>query len=114
MRALKGLVIGMGVVLVLGMTVVIVTVVKRGGFSEPEQGAAASGEAAGGPRVPVATGFGERRVAMPAGATVQETTIGDRRIVVWLRLADGAAALLLIDAETGERLGLVRLDAGRN
>jgi hypothetical protein len=114
MRALKGLVIGMGVALVLGMTVVIVTVVKRGGFDEPEQGGSASSDATGTPRVPVARGFGDRRVTMPAGATVQETTIGDGRIVVRLRLADGTAALLLIDAKNGDRLGLVRLDGGQN
>jgi len=41
-----------------------------------------------------------------------ETSIGDGRIVVRLSLVDGSQRLLLIDADTGGRIGAVNLKPG--
>ncbi len=96
----------MGVLIVVGLTVVIVTIVKRYGGNE--SGANPTSQA--GVSVPVERGFGERRITTPKGAKVVETIIDGNRLVLRLNLADGAEALLLIDATTGQRTGLIRLD----
>ena len=111
MKALKALVIVMGVLIVAALTVVVVTVVQRAGAPEPGTAHRAGAPA---PSVPIAgapaPGFGETDIALPRGTSVVETRTGDGRIV--LRVQDGAGgnqALVVIDARTGRRLGLIRL-----
>jgi hypothetical protein len=108
MRGLKGLVIGMGALIVIGLTVVIVTVVKRQGGDDPSTMKSSAGVS-----VPVEHGFGEKRVQMPKGAKVVETIIDGNRLVVRLDLNNGGQALLLIDVGTGQRIGLIRLDGSK-
>ena len=62
MRALKALVIGMGVLIVVGLAVVVVTIAKRADDAKPE---AASAERR----------MGTAPLAVPAGATVLETDL---------------------------------------
>ena len=119
MRWLKVLVIGMGVLILVGLTVVIVTIVNRS--DAPGKSAASAAR----PSPPVIGApsdanrpmssvtraqFGDRRIAIPAGATAEEVTSDARRLTIRLRLANGKAALLLIDAMTGEKIGLITLD----
>ncbi len=107
MKLLKASVIGMGVLILVGLTVIVVVIVGRyGGSAAPSS----AGSEAPSVAAPVVRGFGERYVAIPKGAEAVETRLDGNRLVVRLRLADGAAALLMLDAATGERLGLVRLD----
>ena len=115
MRWLKGLVVGMAVMIVIAATVVVVELVRRSS-SAPEPAAAGAGRPAppvagidlpGGAAAPRT--FGETRIELPPGAVVEETTAGDGRLIVRLGLPDGDSALLLIDADSGRRLGLVRL-----
>jgi hypothetical protein len=108
MRGLKGLVIGMGVLIVVGLTVVIVTVVKRQG----SDGASASKSPIG-VSVPIEHGFGEKRIQMPKGAKAVETIIDGNRLAVRLDLDNGGQALLLVDINTGQRIGLIRLDGSK-
>jgi hypothetical protein len=108
MRGLKGLVIGMGALIVVGLTVVIVTVVKRQGSDGPSALKSPVGVS-----VPIGHGFGEKRVQMPEGAKVVETIIDGIRLVVRLNLNDGGQALLLVDIGTGQRIGLIRLDGSK-
>lgn len=116
MRWLKGLVIGMGVLILAGLTVVIVTVVKRANVpvkpetsislpSRPVAGATGAADRPG-----AAPGFADRSIAIPPGATTEEITSDTRRLIVRLHLASGKAALLLIDAVTGKKIGLITLD----
>lgn len=107
MRGLKSLVIGMGVLIVVGLTVVIVTVVKRYGGDDTK-----STNSSASVSVPVAHGFGEKRVQMPTGAKILETILDGNRVVLRLNLTDGEQALLLIDANSGQRIGLIRLGTG--
>jgi len=118
MRWLKGLVIGMGALILVGLTVVIVEFARRAA-APPEPAALDSGRPAppiaGAERAPAfgaAPAFGETRIALPPGALVEETVAAEGRLIVRLGLPDGHAALLLIDARTGRRLGLVRLEGG--
>ncbi len=108
MRGLKSLVIGMGVLIVVGLTVVIVTVVKRYGGDDSQ-----STKSPALVSVPVAHGFGEKRVQMPAGAKILETSFDGNRMVLRLGLSDGEQALLLVDINTGQRIGLIRLGTAR-
>lgn len=119
MRWLKLLVIGMGAAIVIGLTVVIVELVRRA--NEPAPSAA---EVPIRPSPPVigartadqapapAVSFGDVRVAIPPGAMAQGVTTGDNRLVVRLRLPDGRTALLMLDPATGRKLGLITLDGG--
>jgi len=112
MRWLKTLVIGMGVVIVIGLTVVIVEVARRAG--EP---AATAVRIPTPPSPPVigaaapAGSFGDSSISIPIGATAEEIVPDGARLIVRLRLSDGRAALLLIDPATGRKLGLITLDS---
>lgn len=91
MRGLKALVIGMGVLIVGGLIVLVVAAVERAGnLSAP----AAETKTA---------------IELPAGAEIVETATGDGRIVLRLKLADGSARLLVLDAATGRSAATVDL-----
>ena len=95
MRALKALVIGMGVLIVIGVVVLVYAIIDRAGKTNGLETMAA-----------------QSQIDLPAGAQIVETSIGDGRIVVRLSLADGSQRLLLIDADTGGRIGAVNLKPG--
>ncbi|MBX6320226.1 MAG: hypothetical protein IRY94_00205 [Rhodospirillaceae bacterium] len=99
-RALKTLVIAMGALIVLGTSVVIVTVANR--LSRPAGTPAAAGAA------PPAA-FGPVEVPLPARCRVAAAVPGDGRLV--LRLAGNAEEcrrILVLDLASGRLLG--RLD----
>ena len=106
MRGLKGLGIGMGLLILFGLTVVIVTVVKRSGDIK----SAGMMNSPAGVAVPVERGFGEKRITIPKDAIVLETILDKNRLVLRLELRDKRKALLLIDSYSCQRLGLIRLD----
>ena len=103
MRGLKGLVIGLGVLIAIGLTVVVVTVFNRMG-GDSLAGTAKSG-APGTPH----EAFGDVKIALPAGATVLRTEIADGRLVVHLTSRHGGARVLVIDLASGKTLGTVEL-----
>lgn len=108
MRGLKSLVIGMGVLILVGLTVVIVTVINR----YDNQNVSSVENTLGSPTVPIEMGFGEKRVSLPQGARVVETIVDGRHIVLRLDLSDGEQALLLLDMTVGRRIGLIRMGHG--
>ncbi len=89
MRALKGLVIGMGVLIVAGLAVVVVTIANRS-----FHGAAAPTDAV---------------LALPQGAEVVETSLDGQRLALRLRLADGTSEIHVFDLATGGRTAVVRV-----
>jgi hypothetical protein len=94
MRGLKALVIGMGILIVAGIVVLIFAIADRAGqLAEP------------GPS------FAPQTVALPPGAEIVETGIGDGRVVLRLRLADGTGRLVLLDADSGRVTGTIDLQA---
>ncbi|MBM3486413.1 MAG: hypothetical protein FJX67_07230 [Alphaproteobacteria bacterium] len=90
MRALKFLVILMGVLIAAGLAVIVVTLVNRAG----------SGDKAG---------PGTVAVDLPPGASVVETTAADGRLYLRLRTQDGRHIILILDGATGRALGTLEL-----
>ena len=72
MRALKAMVIGMGVLIIIGVIVLVVLVAQRSGDQ--------IGSVVADGKRPVAAS-----VELPAGAEVMETRVGGERIVLRLR-----------------------------
>jgi hypothetical protein len=94
MSAIKGVVIGMGVLILVGFVVVAITLVTRskGGSEAKDQ-------------------F-QNMVRLPAGSQVLETRLGDRNILLRIRAGDGAESLVLIDAANGAERGRISLTVG--
>jgi len=95
MRALKLLVILMGVLLVAGMGTIVALIVHR--VAVLDEGVAA------------APGFDRASVELPAGASVLGTSAVNGRLVVRVGLAAGGEELILIDPQSGRRVGTVEL-----
>jgi hypothetical protein len=92
MRGLKALVIGMGILIIAGVVFLIYAIVEKAGEGGIGGGGAVNAE-----------------VRLPAGAEIVETRVGDGRVVLRLRLADGSGRLMLIDAVTGKSAGRIDL-----
>ena len=101
MRALKVLVVVMGVLLVAGLAVVVVTIMSR--MTQRATPPAASVAARGAP-------FGTATVTLPADSLVMEVQGAGDRILLRLDLSDGSEMLLVLDAATGTELGRIRLE----
>ena len=95
MRALKILVVVMGIVLVVGFAALIVAVAER---------MSRSGHPPATARV-----FAARPVEIPRGARIESMTAGGDRLVLGLELADGNRQLVVIDLANGARLGTIDL-----
>ena len=100
----------MGIMIVVGLAVIGVTIAKRlsGAGEEPQatapvtpSPAAAATAAPGAP--------GTQDIAIPARSRVVDLQADGRRLVVRLALSGGGTAILLLDADTGARLGLLTL-----
>ncbi len=104
MRALKILVVVMGILLIVGVAVVIGTIFYRAGHPSVAGGVDVA-------RVPHS--FGKATVTLPAGAKLVEMQAGGARIVLRLERADGGQLLLLLDADTGTTLGTIELQDAR-
>ena len=89
---LKALVIGMGVLIVAGVAIVLVTIVNRS-------------------VAPKATD--EMRWQLPEGAEIRDWRVAGDDLVVRLE-QDGAALFWTFDRRSGQRLGEVRLEPGSN
>jgi len=103
MRALKVLVVVMGIVLVAGVGVVIVTIMTRLTRHQPITAAAPSAVA----EKPVP--FGTAVLNLPAGARIVEMQGAGRRLALHLRRADGSEAIVILDPDTGTALGTIEL-----
>ncbi|MCA8927063.1 MAG: hypothetical protein KDC18_03280 [Alphaproteobacteria bacterium] len=91
MGAIKAVVIGMGVLILVGFVVVAVTLVMR----TQDMG------------TPTAAFQG--LVTLPPGTRIAETRVGDGRIVLRLDGADGSQSLLILNATDGSEQGRVNL-----
>lgn len=97
----------MGIMIVVGLAVIGVTIAKRLSGTGQEQVAvepAWSATIAAAPGAP-----GELTVQIPARSRVVDVQTDGRRLVIRLMLSGGGTAVLLLDADTGERLGLLTL-----
>jgi len=95
MRTLKTLVVVMGVMLVAGIAVLIVTVAGRVSHN--------------GPAPATAPPFAAPPIDLPQGARIETLAVGPERLVVDIVLPDGTRQLLILDLTTGRRLGTIPL-----
>ena len=95
MQALKALVIGMGVLIVIGFILLVVGLANR---------FAGAGK----------SGFGEADVALPDGCGIAETLVEGERLLLRLEgpAARGCAQIVVIDLESGAVRGRLRLQPG--
>ena len=93
MRALKVLVVVMGIVIVIGFTALVVIIAGR----------LSRGGTATAPVAPTAP------VELPSGARIETIGVGADRIVLDLLLPDGKRELLVIDLASGRRLVTIPL-----
>ena len=99
MRALKGLVIGLALLIAIGLTVVVVTIVGRlgdGGLDAKPPPAA----------------FGTAKVEIPSGSVVRKTVVEGDRLLVYLRLSGGRESIVVVDLKTGKSLGSIEFVPG--
>ena len=95
MRALKILVVVMGIMIVGGFAALVVVIVGRVSHRGPAPAETPRAFA--------------RPIDIPRGARIEAMTAGGDRLVVGLELPDGNRQLLIIDLATGARLGTVEL-----
>ena len=94
MRALKVLVVVMGVLLIGGMIVLVGTIASRMGRPAAEA-----------PR----PGFGDVAIDLPAGATLTARDVVGDRLVLTVALPGGGHRLLVFDPRSGTVLGSLEL-----
>jgi hypothetical protein len=102
MRALKILVIVLGVLLVGGFVTLVVLIAGRITQRQTAPSSASSAPAASLP-------FAASPIELPAGARIETIAVGSDRIVLNLALPDGNRELVIIDLVSGRRLGAVPL-----
>ena len=94
MRALKILVVGMGVVLIGGVALLVAVVIGRLSHGDS-------------PRRP----FAATTIEIPRGARIAAMTAGTDRLVLELVIPEGGHQLVVVDLATGSRLGTIELRA---
>jgi hypothetical protein len=99
MRALKVLVIVLGVMIVAAAGLLVYGIVnKLGDLAVADRG--------------VSRSFGERMIELPPGAEVKTFAVEEGRLVIHLILAEAGERLLILDLETGQQLGTIMLQKG--
>jgi Family of unknown function (DUF6476) len=104
MRALKVLVVVMGVALVAGAVALVAALVLRA-----ERGGSATAAAAG-------SGSGSAEplhAALPAGSRIVATELAGDRLVVRVALAGGGEAIYLFNARSGAAVAVIEAPANR-
>ncbi len=99
MRALKVVVIVLGVMIVAASGLLVYGIVnKLGDLAGADKGASHS--------------FGERVIELPAGAEVKTFVVEEGRLIIHLILAEAGERLLIFDLETGQQQGTIMLQKG--
>ena len=104
MQPLKGLVIGMGVLIVIGMSLLVYGLVREFGGEDDAPAATASD-----PASPRAATFGEIDVSLPAGCRIIEMQPAETRLFLRLEGAESCPGILVIDLASGSELGRINL-----
>ncbi len=97
MKPLIALVIIMGVLIVAGLVVVVVTIANRLGGADGTASTRAAVE------------FATVDLPVPAGCKVMETTTADGRLILRLGSGERCNQILIVDMATGRLLGTLRL-----
>jgi hypothetical protein len=106
-RALKIAVVVMGVLIVLGLAVIVVTIAKRGGVGKvSEQAMPEAPPWARPPGAPL-TGFGDVLVSIPRGGRMVDFRVEGDRLIIHARPPGLDDVIHVIDLGTGKTLGTV-------
>ena len=105
MRALKSLVIVMGILIIAGLGLVGYVLVKRGLNTAPAMPASAA------PQAPIAGEgpYGPVELALPQGAKIVSTRTAGGRLVVELALPNGVTRELVVGLTDGKLVGTIDL-----
>ena len=95
LRALKIIVVVMGVMLVAGFITLVVIIAGR--------------LSRGAPARPVNPPAAAAPIELPAGARIETMTLSGNRLVMAILLSDGGRQLVVIDLASGRRLGVIPL-----
>jgi hypothetical protein len=98
MRALKHLVIVMGVLLVGGSVALVAAIVGRIGRA---------------PVAPAAESGAPLHASLPAGSRIVSAELSGDRVLVRVALADGGEELVLYNARSGAQVAVIELPAAR-
>tara|TARA_A100001037_G_scaffold101034_2_gene92050 strand:- start:1743 stop:2108 length:366 start_codon:yes stop_codon:yes gene_type:complete len=116
LRALKILVIAMGVVIVIGTAVVIITIIQRASANWGDAPANQVDQLSTSRTTPLdstpLTGFGTRTLEIPRDSEIVDMVAQGDRLIVRLKLADGSRQILVLDMMTGARIGVFELRQG--
>ncbi|HWB51373.1 MAG TPA: DUF6476 family protein [Stellaceae bacterium] len=93
LRFLKILVAAMGVLLVAGVVILVVSIANRVSHRP----------------APPAAAFTAPPITLPHGGSIEQMSVGSDRIVLHILLADGSAELVVIDLATGRLAGTIPL-----
>ena len=96
MQAIKALVIGMGILIILGAAILVYGLTNK--FGAPGSSSKAS-----------AAAFGTIRATMPAGASVESVQTQDGSALVHLSLPDGGAQIMVFRLSDGHQTGTIEL-----
>ncbi len=96
MRALKILVVVMGVMLVVGFAALVAVIAGR--------------ISRGGPAATAAHRFAGRSIDIPRGARIEAMTAGSDRLILALVLPEGGRQLVIIDLASSAPLGTIELN----
>ena len=105
LRALKFLVIGMGVAIVVGTAVVVATIVQRVGAGWGDARSTGSTVEATAPGAVSHPGFGTRTLDVPRGGRIVDMIAEGDRLFVRLETSAGTPRIVVLDTATGARLG---------
>ncbi len=114
-QLLKIVVIVMGIMIVVGVVVLVYTIVARGSKMVSETTA----ETAAGTSVPAApvdpleapAGFASSALGLPAGSRVRSMSVEGRRLILVVEVSEAGERVIIVDLETGARLGSIHLEA---
>lgn len=97
MRALKILVVVMGVMIVVGFAVLVAGIASKMSRERPGAGTERP--------------FAPTAIEIPRGARIEAMTTAPNRLILELALPGGNRQLLVVDLATGARLGTIELHA---
>lgn len=95
LRALKVLVVVMGIMLVVGFAALVVVIAGR--------------VSRGGPPMPTSAPFAAAPLDLAAGTRIEAIGVGAERLVLAVVLPDGTRELVILDIASGRRLGSIPL-----
>jgi flagellar biogenesis protein FliO len=95
LRALKVLVVIMGIMLVVGFAALVVVIAGR--------------VSRGGPASPTSAPLAAASLDLPTGTRIEAIGVGAERLVLAVVLPDGTRELVIVDIASGRRLGSIPL-----